>query len=167
MKTNNWVRHETYFSWRKQKTIIVEQWKEIYDDYVRLSSSTSNDHLIDIFRQLEDVDVAVFSDFLIVNHAFYSLIISRVQEILHTWYEANHLTESESVLFEYLIRTLCKTKTSPDQLTQSIEKCLKDIANEGKYLDDKDNIKSFSMVSVRILAPVFFYGFEPGPGSCF
>ena len=125
--------------------MTAHQLKQIFDDSINLSSSyTSTDYLIHILRRLNSIDKTILTDPLVVNHQFYSAITNKLKAILKTWHKTNYLAEHESHLFRYLTRFLSTIKTGPESLVRSINKCLKDIAKNGKYLYDRNNMKSFS-----------------------
>lgn len=129
-----------YCSSETEQLTTVERLQKIYNE----SSSKSKDYLIDIFNQLEKVNVSILTDPLIVNHEFYSFITNKLQDLLILWDEEEHLTQSDSALFHHIVQILYKIKSSPNQLIQSIEKCLKEIAKHGKFLNNKNNIENFS-----------------------
>lgn len=128
------------FSLETEQSITIERLQRIYDQ----SLSKSNNRLIDSFNQLQKVDVSILTDPVIINHKFYSFIINKLRDLLILWDEQEHLTGSDSDLFHHIIKLLCKIKLSPNQLIPSVENCLKQIANKGKFLNDKNNIESFS-----------------------
>jgi hypothetical protein len=51
-----------------------------------------------------------------------------------------YLPEFDSFLFCHIIEILFKSETRSEKLVATIIYCLKDIANNGKYLYDKDMI---------------------------
>lgn len=139
---DNWVQSPPITS--------VTQLQLIYDDLMQLPMDQNN--IRNILNLLNTTDSEILSELEVTNYEIHSVFIDKLKNVLKQWYTTNSLTEFDSYLLHFVTQFFIKINFNPKLLIKSIQTCLDDIEQHGKYLFNNDqqlsssssNLKDFS-----------------------